>query len=162
MESRTRRNRSVQGEAPDHLQADPGVRVDEQGKVLDLGHTIFVSDSGSTSRNGKNMKIAPAVKRSIYNLVIVVSIGIMLFTSVLLLAQVRAIGQQNHQIAHDVKDQTTVIQKYLRCLLLIPQKEYATIETRIVAIDRCVEESIKRANETNPPDQQISNPEPTL
>lgn len=76
---------------------------------------------------------APANK-SISNLVIVVASAVVVFIAINILAQIRSLTQ-------DVKSQTTINQKYLRCILLLPPEDFADREKRVVAIDRCAEES---------------------
>lgn len=106
------------------------------------------------------MKLEPAVKKSIYNIIIAVSIGVLLFTVVLILTQVRQLIQQNHhltelehQTTQDIKDQTTINQKFFRCLILTPQSAFNNTKTRVAAVDKCVEESVIKENKMNPDNQ---------
>ncbi len=65
-----------------------------------------------------------------------VGIAVITLVAVLLLAQ-------NRKLSQDIKTQTAVNQQYLRCIILLPKEAYATIESRVQALDKCAEESQK-------------------
>lgn len=76
---------------------------------------------------------APA-KIAILNVITVIALSVMIFVVVLLLAQ-------NRTLTRDIKAQTDINQRYLRCILLIPQEEFKDTEQRVKAIDKCSLES---------------------
>lgn len=90
-------------------------------------------------------------KRAILNIVIAISVGVVVLTSILILKRIETVGQS-------VKDQTTINQKFLRCLILVTPSEFRTPEQRVVVVDKCVEESIRLDNKTASPDDQVEIP----
>ena len=77
----------------------------------------------------KNLK-----KEFAANMVIIVSIVIMVFLAIILLVRLNNVGQ-------DVKKQTEINQRFLRCLILVPPDEYKDREARIKTVDKCTADS---------------------
>ena len=90
----------------------------------------------------------PHHSRFIFHLVVALSLAVTFFMMVFLLAQNRHLGEQNQKLSEEIKAQTDINQRYLRCILLIEREKFATVETRVDAIDKCAVES--RTPEGNP------------
>ncbi len=89
-------------------------------------------------------------KKAIYHIASVFSAAVVVFFIILLLAQIRQLNQ-------DVKEQTIITQRYLRCLLLLPESAFATTESRAEAIDRCARDSfIPEVVTPQPANQSLS------
>lgn len=94
--------------------------------------------------------ISSAAKKALYNVITVLSLGIILLTSVILLSRIREVSSQNralseraNQLSVEIKQQTTINQKFLRCLVLTPQVPNRTVEERTAIVDKCVENSLQ-------------------
>ena len=73
-------------------------------------------------------------QKAISHVVTVMSLGVIITVTIILLAQIRKLGE-------NIKAQTDINQRYLRCILLIERKDYEKVETRVAAIDKCAIQS---------------------
>lgn len=76
---------------------------------------------------------APA-KKAIINIIIVMSASVVVFSAILIMAQ-------NRNLSQSIKDQTTINQRFFRCLILVPPDPSRTVEQRLSVVDKCAEES---------------------
>lgn len=73
-------------------------------------------------------------KQFFYHVLIAVSLAFTIFIAVYLLAQNKALSQE-------IKNQTDINQRYLRCILLIERDQFSDVEKRVAAIDKCAIQS---------------------
>lgn len=85
------------------------------------------SDSRRPRRRGEVMK-------AISHITTVLAGAVIALVAVLILAQNRKLGE-------DIKAQTTINQRFLRCILLIPREQFVSVDDRVKAIDSCVDQS---------------------
>lgn len=101
--------------------------MDKQGKDVDGDHHSVVSNRYRFSRNRKDMNPARQV---FSHIITVIAVGVIALVCVMLLAQ-------NRNLSREIKDQTAINQRYLRCILLIPSDEFKDVKLRVAAIDKC-------------------------
>lgn len=111
-----------------------------------------------SSRRIRKLK-APA-KTFVLNVIIALSFALTLFMVVVLLAQNRESNRRTEQLSKEIKAQTDINQRYLRCILLIERDQFANVELRLDAIDKCsIESKTPNGNSSGvqPTDQQRQN-----
>jgi low affinity Fe/Cu permease len=94
-------------------------------------------------------------KHFLSHMITVISVAISVFFIVLLLAQNNKTNEATQKLSEEIKAQTDINQRYLRCILLIERDKFASVETRVAAIDKC-------AVESRTPDGRPSGLQPTI
>lgn len=89
------------------------------------------------------------IPTSFWTLITMLSLGTILVILILLTAQNNKLGKQLQSQTQAIQTQTGIIQeqtaitqRYLRCLLLIPSEEFLDKDARVLAIDKCVKDSV--------------------
>lgn len=94
-------------------------------------------------------------KQFLSHMVTIVSVAVIVLVGIILLADNRRLSQDvkkisqgtqklaedNQRLSEQIREQTDINQRYLRCILLIPREDFASVETRVEAIDKCARES---------------------
>ncbi len=112
-------------------------------------------------------------KQFVSHMVTAISLGLLLLTVVILLTQNRdqskQIQEQNKiilEVSRQIKEQNEIItrqtdinQKFLKCLVLVPQVPGRSVEERGNLVDQCIKDSkaVETPTESNPTPNQTNN-----
>lgn len=112
--------------------------MDDKGKSTSLDNNGDAGNSVSSSGRGIVMH---KKKQFFFHIISVLSLAFTFFMAVYLLAQNKSLNQVNNKLSQEIKAQTDINQRYLRCILLIEREKFANVESRVDAIDKCAVES---------------------
>lgn len=101
-------------------------------ETVDSVHNGAPSDNNGSDKLRKDLK--QHINHAFYTVVTTVGIGIIAITMIVVLTQ-------NRSLSTEIRNQTDINQRYLRCIILLPKEAFADIPSRIKALDQCSEDS---------------------